>query len=83
LEYGIGFLVHKVETLHTNNVVYWCHSKVYTKTHVLTIEYMDYTIEHKKRPQHMVLEIQVLACDRHNKKCGRVKPVNGILPSSI
>ena len=31
----------------------------------------------------MVLEIKVLASDRHNKKCGRVKPVNGILPSSI
>jgi hypothetical protein len=35
-------------------------------------------IEHKKkRPRHMMLEIQVLAWNRH-KKCGGIKLVNGI-----
>ena len=35
------------------------------------------SIEHKKDPQHMAIEIQVLAWDRH-KKSVRVKSVNGI-----
>jgi hypothetical protein len=40
------------------------------------------TIEHKKRQQHMALEIQVLAWDMHKCNCGRDKPAN-VIPLMI